>query len=176
MPTASNTPSSRSRSRARGRSGEAGRLPGEPLAEGAGRRAPKSPGPRACEGAASPRPGSTGRPTCKHTDEAVMTKISVELDGRPLEAEAGETIWQLAERHGTTIPHLCWHPAPDYRADGNCRACVVEIAGERVLAASCQRKVAAGMKVITQSERAKKARQMVFELLLADQPEREESH
>jgi formate dehydrogenase major subunit len=105
-----------------------------------------------------------------------MTKISIELDGRPLEAEADETIWQLAERHGTTIPHLCWHPAPDYRADGNCRACVVEIAGERVLAASCQRKVAAGMKVSTQSERAKKARQMVFELLLADQPEREQGH
>ncbi|HWB44956.1 MAG TPA: formate dehydrogenase subunit alpha [Hyphomicrobiaceae bacterium] len=103
-------------------------------------------------------------------------KITFELDGRQVEAEAGETIWQVAQRQGTTIPHLCWHPAPGYRPDGNCRACMVEVEGERVLAASCQRKVAAGMKVKTASERAKKSREMVFELLMADQPEREGSH
>jgi formate dehydrogenase major subunit len=106
----------------------------------------------------------------------MTTKITFELDGKPVEAEAGETIWQVAQRQGTNIPHLCWHPAPGYRADGNCRACMVEVEGERVLAASCQRKAAAGMKVKTASERAKKSREMVFELLLADQPEREESH
>ena len=103
-------------------------------------------------------------------------KITIELDGRQVEAEAGETIWQVAQRHGTSIPHLCWHPAPGYRADGNCRACMVEVEGERVLAASCQRKATAGMKVKTASERAKKSREMVFELLMADQPEREGSH
>ncbi|HET6925633.1 MAG TPA: formate dehydrogenase subunit alpha [Hyphomicrobiaceae bacterium] len=106
----------------------------------------------------------------------MTTKITFELDGKPVEAEPGETIWQVAQRHGTNIPHLCWHPAPGYRADGNCRACMVEVEGERVLAASCQRKAAAGMKVKTASERAKKSREMVFELLMADQPEREESH
>jgi formate dehydrogenase major subunit len=102
--------------------------------------------------------------------------IIFELDGKPVEAAPDETIWQVAQRHGTKIPHLCWHPAPGYRADGNCRACMVEIEGERVLAASCQRKVAAGMKVKTASERAKRSRQLVFELLLADQPERGGSH
>jgi formate dehydrogenase major subunit len=106
----------------------------------------------------------------------MTTKITFELDGKPVEAEPGETIWQVAQRHGTNIPHLCWHPAPGYRADGNCRACMVEVEGERVLAASCQRKAAPGMKVKTASERAKKSREMVFELLMADQPEREESH
>jgi formate dehydrogenase major subunit len=106
----------------------------------------------------------------------MTTNITFELDGKPVEAEPGETIWQVAQRHGTNIPHLCWHPAPGYRADGNCRACMVEVEGERVLAASCQRKAAAGMKVKTASERAKKSREMVFELLMADQPEREESH
>jgi formate dehydrogenase major subunit len=105
-----------------------------------------------------------------------MSKITFELDGKAVEAEPGETIWQVAQRHGTRIPHLCWHPAPGYRADGNCRACMVEVEGERVLAASCQRKVAAGMKVKTASDRARKSRAMVFELLLADQPERETSH
>jgi formate dehydrogenase major subunit len=106
----------------------------------------------------------------------MTSKITFELDGKQVEAEAGETIWQVAQRHGTKIPHLCWHPAPGYRADGNCRACMVEVEGERVLAASCQRQAAAGMKVKTASERAKKSREMVFELLMADQPERTSSH
>jgi len=106
----------------------------------------------------------------------VTARITITLDGREVEAEAGETVWQAAQRHGTTIPHLCWHDAPGYRADGNCRACMVEVEGERVLAASCQRKCAPGMKVKTGSERARKSRELVFELLLADQPARDTSH
>jgi formate dehydrogenase major subunit len=102
--------------------------------------------------------------------------INFTLDGREVEAQPGETIWQVAAREGTLIPHLCWLPEPGYRADGNCRACMVEIEGERVLAASCIRKPAPGMKVVTASERARTARRMVMELLLADQPEREIAH
>ena len=102
--------------------------------------------------------------------------IKFTLDGREVEAAPGETIWQVAQRQGTTIPHLCWHPAPGYRADGNCRACVVEVEGERVLAASCVRQPAPGMKVKTASERATKGRDLVFELLVADQPQKAESH
>ncbi len=98
------------------------------------------------------------------------------LDGREVEAGAGETLWQVAARHGIDIPHLCWLPEPGYRADGNCRACMVEIEGERVLAASCIRKPAAGMKAHTGSERARTARRMVMELLLADQPPRADAH
>lgn len=102
--------------------------------------------------------------------------IIFELDGKQVEAAPGETIWQVAQREGTSIPHLCWNPAPDYRADGNCRACVVEIEGERVLAASCVRMPAPGMKVKTQSERATKGRAMVMELLVADQPAPSHAH
>ena len=80
------------------------------------------------------------------------------LDGKEVEALDGETIWQVAKRHGTDIPHLCYSPEPGYRADGNCRACMVEIEGERVLAASCIRKPTEGMKVKAVSERAKTAR------------------
>ena len=105
-----------------------------------------------------------------------MTDIVFELDGREVEAKPGETIWQVAQRLGTEIPHLCYLPEPGYRADGNCRVCMVEIEGERVLAASCMRKPAAGMKVKTATERAAKARKMVMELLVADQPARETSH
>ncbi|MCP4561691.1 MAG: formate dehydrogenase subunit alpha [Bosea sp.] len=102
--------------------------------------------------------------------------ISFELNGERVEAAYGETIWQVAQRLGTAIPHLCYSPEPDYRADGNCRACMVEIEGERVLAASCMRKPTVGMKVHTGTERAEKARKMVMELLVADQPARETSH
>ena len=100
------------------------------------------------------------------------TSVKFILDGKEVEALDGETIWQVAKRLGTDIPHLCYSPEPGYRADGNCRACMVEIEGERVLAASCIRKPAEGMKVKATSDRAKTARQMVFELLISDQPDR----
>ena len=58
--------------------------------------------------------------------------IKFTLDGREVEAAEGETIWQVAKREGTRIPHLCYLDKPGYRADGNCRACMVEIEGERV--------------------------------------------
>ena len=103
-------------------------------------------------------------------------RIEFTLDGRTVTAEPGETIWQVATRLGTEIPHLCYAPEPGYRPDGNCRACMVEIKGERVLAASCIRKPTAGMEVTTASERAKSARRMVFELLVADQPQRSKHH
>jgi formate dehydrogenase major subunit len=102
--------------------------------------------------------------------------IRFTLDGAEVEAQPGESIWQVANRLGTEIPHLCWLPKPGYRADGNCRACMVEIEGERVLAASCIRPPAPGMKVHSASERAKASRQLVFELLVGDQPDRAAAH
>ena len=102
--------------------------------------------------------------------------IRFTLDGTEVEAAPGETIWQVAKRRGTLIPHLCHKDAPGYRADGNCRACMVEIDGERTLAASCIREAKPGMVVSTGSTRAETARRMVMELLLADQPARETSH
>ena len=104
---------------------------------------------------------------------AIGDTIKFFLDGEEVEARPGETIWQVANRQGTEIPHLCYSPAPFYRPDGNCRACMVEIEGERVLAASCIRKPSPGMKVKSASDRAKFSRQMVFELLVADQPDRQ---
>ncbi len=102
--------------------------------------------------------------------------IRFTLDGRDVAAAPGETIWHVAQREGIEIPHLCYAPEPGYRADGNCRACMVEIEGERVLAASCIRKPADGMVVSTASERARRSRELVFELLVADQPKREAAH
>ena len=95
--------------------------------------------------------------------------IRFTLDGAAVQAAPGETIWQAARRAGVAIPHLCHLPRPGYRPDGNCRACLVEIEGERVLAASCIRAPREGMVVRREaSARARAARRMVFELLLAD--------
>src|ERR1700726_850781 len=102
--------------------------------------------------------------------------IRFTLDGRAVEAPEGETIFRTARRYGIKLPHLCYSPKPGYRPDGNCRVCMVEIEGERVLAASCIRTPTPGMKVKTQTERAKTARKMVAELLLTDQPAREVAH
>jgi formate dehydrogenase major subunit len=101
--------------------------------------------------------------------------IRFTLDGEPVEAHPGETIWQVARRHGTEIPHLCHLPEPGYRADGNCRLCVVEIEGERALVASCIRRPTSGIEVRTASDRAVVARRTVMELLLADQLQRDVS-
>ncbi|MGC6452473.1 MAG: formate dehydrogenase subunit alpha [Candidatus Puniceispirillaceae bacterium] len=110
------------------------------------------------------------------TDDKTGIPVTFTLDGRSIEAAPGETIWQAAARHGTDIPHLCYKDSAGYRADGNCRACMVEIEGERVLAASCIRTPTDGMVVNSDNHRAKTARKMVMELLVADQPPRDRSH
>jgi formate dehydrogenase major subunit len=102
--------------------------------------------------------------------------ITFTLDGAEVEAAFGLTIWEVAHGRGLVIPHLCHKPAPGYRPDGNCRACMVEIEGERTLAASCIREPVEGMVVTTNSARAENARKMVVEMLLADQPEQAQAH
>ncbi|MDP7149847.1 MAG: formate dehydrogenase subunit alpha [Paracoccaceae bacterium] len=102
--------------------------------------------------------------------------ITFTLDGQQVTAEKGLTIWEVANGRGLKIPHLCHKPAPGYRPDGNCRACMVEIEGERTLAASCIREPSEGMVVTTNNARAENARKMVMELLLADQPEQDVAH
>jgi formate dehydrogenase major subunit len=103
-------------------------------------------------------------------------RITFKLDGRDVSAGTDESIWDVAKREGTLIPHLCHADQPGYRADGNCRACMVEIDGERTLAASCIRAPSEGMVVSTASDRAERARKGVIELLMADQPERADAH
>ena len=84
------------------------------------------------------------------TEEA--QSISFTLNSKSLVAFDGETILQAAQRAGENIPHLCY--AEGLRADGNCRACVVEIEGERALAPSCCRRPTQGMMVTSDSGRA----------------------
>ena len=106
----------------------------------------------------------------------MSNKIKFTLDGKDVTAEPGESIWEVAKKQGTLIPHLCHKDAQGYRSDGNCRACMVEIEGERVLAASCIRTPTEGMVVNSQDARSVNARKVVVEMLLADQPEQNAAH
>jgi formate dehydrogenase major subunit len=101
--------------------------------------------------------------------EVTPQVITFLLDGRPAEAFEGESILKAAERSGVCIPHLCYKDG--LRADGNCRACVVEIKGERTLAPSCCRSATAGMEVQATNERAVKSQKLVLEMLLSDMPD-----
>jgi len=95
--------------------------------------------------------------------------VSFKLNGREVSGRVDEPLIEVARREGVAIAHLCYKPGLE--AVGNCRACMVEIEGERVLAPSCCRAPTAGMSVKTDSERAVKSQKMVLELLLADMPE-----
>ncbi len=94
--------------------------------------------------------------------------IHFTLDERQIDAKVGESILQAAQRHGVELPHLCHKEG--LTPQGNCRACVVEIEGERVLAPSCCRAPQEGMKVRAVSPRAQTTRRGVLELLLAEAP------
>ncbi len=106
--------------------------------------------------------------------QAATMPVEFKLNGRTVVGRADETIIETARSHGVEIPHLCYKPG--LRPDGNCRACVVEIKGERVLAPSCCRYPQDGMEVTTDSARAVASQKMVLELLLADMPEARHTH
>ncbi len=98
-----------------------------------------------------------------------MNTVEFTLNGQQVKAATGRSIFNIAKDLGIQIPHLCHKDG--LTPDGNCRACVVEIEGERTLAPSCCRSPTLGMKVQTNSERALKSQKMVLEMLLADLPE-----
>src|SRR3990172_1776824 len=78
--------------------------------------------------------------------------IEFKLNGKTVVGRPDELIIETARRNGIAIPHLCY--SPTLRPDGNCRACVIEIKGERALAPSCCRYPAQGMEVTTDTARA----------------------
>jgi formate dehydrogenase major subunit len=104
-------------------------------------------------------------------DKGALAQVSFTLNGRNVVALPGETILQTAKRFGIEVPHLCYKDG--YRPDGNCRACMCEIKGERVLAPSCWRVPSPGMQVNTDTPRAQASQKMVLELLLSDVPEQQ---
>jgi formate dehydrogenase major subunit len=106
--------------------------------------------------------------TAMSKEEQTAMPVEFKLNGRDVVGHANETIIQTAKRYGVEIPHLCYMEG--MRPDGNCRACMVEVKGERVLAPSCCRKPTQGMEVLTDNPRSLASQKMVLELLLADMP------
>src|SRR5499427_7958890 len=103
------------------------------------------------------------------TAQAATMPVEFKLNGRAVTGRSDETIIETAKHYGIEIPHLCYKEG--MRPDGNCRTCMVEIAGERVLAPSCCRYPKDGMQVTTNSGRALVSQKMSLELLLSDVPE-----
>ncbi len=97
-------------------------------------------------------------------------KISFFINNRKVKANNNETIWSVSRREGIEIPHLCHNNKSGYKSDGNCRACVVQIQGEKTLTASCIRQPTQGMKVFTNTPKVENSQNLILELLLSDQP------
>jgi iron-only hydrogenase group A len=95
--------------------------------------------------------------------------IKIEVNGRSIDAEKGETLLTSLRRAGVNVPTLCH--IDGLTATGACRMCVVEVEGQRGLVPSCAFPVAEGMKVRTHSPRAVGARKTIVELLLANHPD-----
>jgi len=94
--------------------------------------------------------------------------ITLTIDGREVQVEAGSTILEAARAAGINIPTLCYHP--ELRPEGACRVCVVEVENARTLLASCVHPAADGMVVKTNSPRVRQARRTIVELMLANHP------
>src|SRR6266513_2123321 len=100
------------------------------------------------------------------TAQAATMPVEFKLNGKTVVGRSDETLIETAKHYGIEIPHLCYKEG--MRPDGNCRACVVEIKGERVLAPSCCRYPKDGMEVTTDNPRSVASQKMVLELLLSD--------
>ncbi len=98
-----------------------------------------------------------------------VATVTFTLNGKTVEGRRDQSILETAESEGVEIPRLCYKAG--MRPDGNCRTCMVEIKGERVLAPSCCRYPTEGMDVTTNSQRALVSQKMNVELLLSDIPE-----
>jgi NADH-quinone oxidoreductase subunit G len=95
-------------------------------------------------------------------------RVTVTIDDREVEAEAGALVIRVAQDNGVYIPRFCWHER--MKPVGMCRMCLVEIEGQRGLPPACTATVTDGMVVRTQTEAVRKAQEGVLEFLLINHP------
>lgn len=95
--------------------------------------------------------------------------MQIEVNNRPIEAQAGETILSALKRAGLSVPTLCHMEG--LLPSGACRICAVEVEGQRGLIPACSYPVADGMRILTHSARAVTARRTIIELLLSNHPD-----
>ena len=89
--------------------------------------------------------------------------LDLEVDGRPVRVPEGASILDALRAEETETPTLCH--APNLTPQNACRVCVVEVEGARTLVPSCARKAEDGMRIRTDSERVRRSRRLVLELL-----------
>lgn len=116
------------------------------------------------------RLGSISRPAARHFARSAIARAEVELtiDGKKVSIEAGSALIQACEKAGVTVPRYCYHEK--LAVAGNCRMCLVDVERAPKAVASCAFPVGPGMVVRTDTERVKKAREGVMEMLLANHP------
>ncbi len=100
--------------------------------------------------------------------QALHQTVTLTIDGRPVEADAGASVLEAALEAGIYVPHLCHHP--DLPPGGTCRLCIVDVEGFEGPVASCLTPVAPGMAVRTQSDEIARRRRLAMELILATHP------
>ncbi|HHW31462.1 MAG TPA: 2Fe-2S iron-sulfur cluster binding domain-containing protein [Clostridiaceae bacterium] len=94
--------------------------------------------------------------------------VNLTINNKKITVEKGTTILEAAKRNNILIPHFCY--LEDVHQIGSCRICVVEVEGAKNLQASCMVEVQEGMVVHTNTERVRKARKVLYELMLSDHP------
>lgn len=94
--------------------------------------------------------------------------INLTINNKKIMAEEGQTILEAAKQNNIMIPHFCY--LEGVHQIGSCRICVVEVEGARSLQASCMVAAQEGMVVKTNTEKVKKARKLLYELMLSDHP------
>src|ERR671921_1715390 len=100
-----------------------------------------------------------------------VSTVSVTIDGHQVSVPEDTTIYDAAKAVGVDIPVLCHNER--YDPVGVCRMCVVDTGG-RAFAAACIRPCEPGMEVATSTPEVQRSREVLAELLLVDQPPREE--
>ncbi len=93
-------------------------------------------------------------------------KIKISINGLPVDIEDGKTILDAADQSGVIVPSLCYHK--DLCVAGNCRVCVVEVVGQKRLAAACATPCEEGMEIMTNSLKVRNSRKHIIELLLSE--------
>ncbi|MDX9883183.1 MAG: NADH-dependent [FeFe] hydrogenase, group A6 [Prolixibacteraceae bacterium] len=96
----------------------------------------------------------------------MANKIKLSINGYPIEVDEGTTMLEAASDAGIIIPTLCHHK--DLCVAGNCRVCVVEVAGQKRLSAACATPCEEGMEILTNSLKVRNARKHIIELLLSE--------
>ena len=94
--------------------------------------------------------------------------VELEIDGIKVEVNEGSMVMDAATKLGVFVPHFCYHKKLSIAA--NCRMCLVEVEKAPKPLPACATPVTAGMKVFTNSEKARQAQKSVMEFLLINHP------